>query len=81
MGLQGFKKVRPRQVPGRNRKPALRQACSAKADGWNGLQAQTSPYQEKDEGMENFLLFILLSSSCTLVASVTLLLRPLVGLP
>jgi hypothetical protein len=32
-------------------------------------------------GMENFLLFILSSSVCTLVASVTLLLRPLVGLP
>jgi hypothetical protein len=32
-------------------------------------------------GMENFLLFILSSSVCTLVASVTLLLRPLVGMP
>ena len=32
-------------------------------------------------GMENFLLFILSSSVCTLVASLTLLLRPLVGLP
>ncbi len=31
--------------------------------------------------MENFLLFILLSSFCTLVAGVTLLLRQLVGLP
>jgi len=31
--------------------------------------------------MENFLLFILLSSFCTLVAGVTLLLRPLMGLP
>jgi hypothetical protein len=49
--------------------------------GWNGLQAQTSPLQERDRGMENLLLFILLSSVCTLVASVTLLLRPLLGLP
>jgi hypothetical protein len=32
-------------------------------------------------GMEIFLLFILSSSVCTLVASITLLLRPLVGLP
>ena len=31
--------------------------------------------------MENFLLFILATSFCTLVASITLLLRPLVGLP
>jgi hypothetical protein len=37
--------------------------------------------QKRDRGMENFLLFILSSSCCTLVASVTLLLRPLVGLP
>jgi hypothetical protein len=50
-------------------------------DGWNGLPTQTSPLQEKDRGMENFLLFVLSSSCCTLVASVTLLLRPLVGLP
>jgi hypothetical protein len=45
------------------------------------LPAQTSPLQEKDRGMENFLLFVMSSSFCTLVASVTLLLRPLVGLP
>jgi hypothetical protein len=32
-------------------------------------------------GMENFLLFVLSSSFCTLVASITLLLRPLLGLP
>jgi hypothetical protein len=50
-------------------------------DGWNGLPAQTSPLQEKDRGMENFLLFVMSSSFCTLVASVTLLLRPVVGLP
>jgi hypothetical protein len=52
-------------------------------DGWNGLPAQTSPLQEQetDRGMENLLLFILSSSVCTLVASVTLLLRPLLGLP
>jgi hypothetical protein len=37
--------------------------------------------RKKDGGMENFLLFILSSSVCALVASVTLLLRPLVGLP
>jgi hypothetical protein len=37
--------------------------------------------RKRDGGMENFLLFILSSSVCTLVASVTLLLRPLVGLP
>jgi len=60
---------------------ALRQVCSANADGWNGLQAQTSPLQEGDRGMENFLLFVLSSSVCTLVASVTLLLRPLLGMP
>jgi hypothetical protein len=36
---------------------------------------------KRDGGMENFLLFILSSSVCALVASVTLLLRPLVGLP
>ena len=58
---------------------ALRQACSANADGWNGLQAQTSPLQERDCGMENFLLFVLSSSFCTLVASVTLLLWPLLA--
>jgi hypothetical protein len=51
------------------------------------LRAKTSPSQEKgiaakrDRGMENFLLFVLSSSCCTLVASVTLLLRPLLGLP
>jgi hypothetical protein len=50
-------------------------------DGWNGLPVQTSPLQRKDRGMENFLLFILSSSFCTLVTAVTLLLRPLVGLP
>jgi hypothetical protein len=32
-------------------------------------------------GMENFLLFVLSSSFCTLVASITLLLRPLLGWP
>jgi hypothetical protein len=31
--------------------------------------------------MENFLLFILSSSSCTLVTSVVLLLRPLTAMP
>jgi hypothetical protein len=36
---------------------------------------------KKEGGMENFLLFVLSSSFCTLVAGVTLLLRPLVGLP
>jgi hypothetical protein len=35
----------------------------------------------REGGMENFLLFVLSSSFCTLVADVTLLLRPLVGLP
>jgi hypothetical protein len=70
-----------RQVPLENHRSALRQTCSANADGWNGLQAQTSPLQQRGRGMENFLLFILSSSVCTLVASVTLLLRPLVGLP
>jgi len=64
-----------------DRRSALRQACSANADGWNGFQAQTSPLQQRGRGMENFLLFILSSSVCTLVASVTLLLRPLVGMP
>ena len=50
--------------------------------GWlERIASSNVAYQEKDDGMENFLLFILLSSSCTLVASVTLLLRPLVGLP
>ena len=34
-----------------------------------------------DDGMENFLLFVVSSSFCTLVAGVTLLLRPLLGLP
>jgi hypothetical protein len=33
------------------------------------------------EHLENFLLFILASSSCTLVAAVVLLLRPVVALP
>ena len=70
---------KPRQVPLENRSPALRQACPANADGWNGLQAQTSPPQERDCGMENFLLFVLSSSFCTLVASVTLLLWPLLA--
>src|SRR5687768_7676444 len=69
-----------RQVPLANRKSAC-DTCYANADGWNGLPAQASPLQERDGGMENFLLFILSSSVCTLVASVTLLLRPLVGLP
>jgi len=45
-------------------------------DSWNGLPTQTSPLQEKDRCMENFLLFILATSFCTLVASITLLLRP-----
>ena len=31
--------------------------------------------------MENFLLFVLSSSFCTLVTGVTLLLRPWLGLP
>jgi len=31
--------------------------------------------------MENFLLFVLSSSFCTLVTGITLLLRPLLGLP
>ena len=31
--------------------------------------------------MENFFLFVLSSSFCTLVTGVTLLLRPLLGLP
>jgi hypothetical protein len=55
----------------------------------NGLRAQTSPIQKLftnmnaalGGGMENFLLFVLSSSFCTLVASITLLLRPLLGLP
>jgi hypothetical protein len=64
-----------------DRRLALRQACTANAEGWNGLLAQTSPFQERDRGMENFLLFILASSFCTLVASVTFLLRPLLGIP
>jgi hypothetical protein len=51
------------------------------ADERNGLPAQPSPLLEKDLGMENFLLFVMSSSFCTLVASVTLLLRPLLGLP
>jgi len=34
-----------------------------------------------DDGMENFLLFVVSSSFCTLVVSVVLLLRPLLGLP
>jgi hypothetical protein len=70
-----------RRVPLEDRTSALRQACSANPDGWNGLQAETSPLQQRGRGMENFLLFILSSSVCTLVASVTLLLRPLVGMP
>jgi hypothetical protein len=61
--------------------PPLLQMYSAKNDR-NGLRAQTSASQEKgNRGMENFLLFVLSSSCCTLVASVMLLLRPLVGLP
>ena len=36
---------------------------------------------EKVENVENFLLFVLSSSSCTLIASVVLLLRPLTTLP
>jgi hypothetical protein len=32
-------------------------------------------------GMENFLLFVLSSSFCTLVTGITLLLRPLFGMP
>jgi hypothetical protein len=35
----------------------------------------------REVDMENFLLFVLSSSFCTLVAGVTLLLRPLLGLP
>jgi hypothetical protein len=72
----------PRQVP--REKPGGRlygRSAPQARDGWNGLPAQTSPLQEKDRGMENFFLFVLSSSFCTLVASVTLLLRPLVGLP
>jgi hypothetical protein len=79
---QGKEKRRKRrQVPLENRKSRLRQACPANADGWNGLPVQTSLSSKRDGGMENFLLFILSSSVCALVASVTLLLRPLVGLP
>jgi hypothetical protein len=70
---------KPCQVPSEKPESALRQACSTNADGWNGLQAQTSPLQERDCGMENFLLFVLSSSFCTLVASVTLLLWPLLA--
>jgi hypothetical protein len=36
---------------------------------------------KKEGGMENFLLFVVSSSFCTLVVSVALLLRPLLGLP
>ena len=39
-----------------------------------------SPFKKGDHGMENFLLFILSSSFCALVASLTLLLWPLVRL-
>jgi len=72
----------PRQVP--REKPGGRlygRSAPQAREGWNGLPAQTSPLQEKDRGMENFFLFVLSSSFCTLVASITLLLRPLVGLP
>jgi hypothetical protein len=66
---------------------SLRQPCSAHPrDGGNGLRAQASPLQETcsrhwEADMENFLLFVLSSSFCTLVAGITLLLRPLLGLP
>jgi hypothetical protein len=58
---------------------------NAGEDG-NGLRAQASPYQEtckrlREAKMENFLLFVVSSSFCTLVAGITLLLRPLLGLP
>ena len=39
-----------------------------------------SLFKKGEHGMENFLLFILSSSFCALVASLTLLLWPLVGL-
>jgi hypothetical protein len=42
------------RFPGRNRKPALRQACSAKADGWNGLLAQTSPIRKRMTAWKTF---------------------------
>jgi hypothetical protein len=52
----------------------------------NAWRAQASSPQEtcsryREGDMENFLLFVLSSSFCTLVAGVTLLLRPLLGLP
>ena len=81
MGLQGSKKVRPRQVPREKPEAGLTTSLLRKSRWLERIAGSNVAYQEKDDGMENFLLFILLSSSCTLVASVTLLLRPLVGLP
>lgn len=45
------------------------------------FKKDTGCVMEKVENVENFLLFILSSSACTLVASVVLLLRPLTSLP
>jgi hypothetical protein len=63
------------------------QTCSA-IPQWRGTDCalkrrffqQTCP-QHWEGDMENFLLFVLSSSFCTLVAGVTLLLRPLLGMP
>jgi hypothetical protein len=75
-------KGKQRQVPLENRKCGFTTSLLRKC-GWleriAGLNV-ASP-GKRDGGMENFLLFILSSSVCTLVASVTLLLRPLVGMP
>jgi len=38
-------------------------------------------FAAREGDMENFLLFVLSSSFCTLVAGITLLLRPLLGMP
>jgi hypothetical protein len=66
---------------GRTRKPDLRQACSADGRWLERIAGSNVASAGKDRSMENFLLFVLSTSFCTLVASITLLLRPLVGFP
>jgi hypothetical protein len=61
--------------------PDLRQACSADGRWLERIAGSNVASAGKDRSMENFLLFVLSSSFCTLVASITLLLRPLVGFP
>jgi hypothetical protein len=67
-----------------------RQICSATCGRPERIAASCVAYQTKGQGiqrgsdmenLENLLLFILSSSSCTLVASVVLLLRPLTAMP